>query len=122
MDTIDPEVRADVEFAARLLNKHLQRRGGAAPGLADCASSAAPRPGSAGAGGQPAYAQSTAGEVDASGFVALMEEVVGRTKGELEGCRGQGFKLGAWTAASSARSARLGSPSLPAFALPAPQA
>ncbi|PRW39076.1 expressed ef-hand domain-containing isoform A [Chlorella sorokiniana] len=85
MDTIDPEVRADVEFAARALDKAIARRQ-AAEGLQDCATSAVPASSqrsssTAASAAAPPYAQSTNGEVDAAGFVALMEEVVARTKG-----------------------------------------
>ena len=129
MDTIDPEVRTDVEFAARLLGRTLARRqaidaqvrhGGALPAwreaackeLLSCGYSGAPPPPpcltsapcvqadsatSAASGGltsscstaasaasvhQPALAQCARGEVDAAAFVALMEDVVSRTKGQ----------------------------------------
>ncbi|KAL4440425.1 hypothetical protein ABPG75_003426 [Micractinium tetrahymenae] len=99
MDTIDPEVRADVEYAGRLLAKSIGRRQ-ASERLRDCASSAPTGDASSGppletartaassfvtantgAGTTSPYGQSTNGEVDGAGFVALMEEVVARTKG-----------------------------------------
>lgn len=100
MDTIDPEVRADIEYAGRLLAKSIGQRQ-AAERLRDCASSAPATDASSGgpletartaassfvtantgAGGASSYGQSTNGEVDAAGFVALMEDVIARTKGE----------------------------------------
>lgn len=100
MDTIDPEVRADIEYAGRLLAKSIGQRQ-AAERLRDCASSApagdaacgAPLEtartaassfvtANTGAGATSSYGQSTNGEVDAAGFVALMEDVMARTKGE----------------------------------------
>lgn len=105
MDTIDPEVRADVEYAGRLLAKSIASRQ-ASEHLRDCATSAptsaafvsatggasAVAPDTArstatfitastAAGAASSYGQSTNGELDASGFVALMEEVIARTKG-----------------------------------------
>ncbi|PSC72051.1 expressed ef-hand domain-containing [Micractinium conductrix] len=114
MDTIDPEVRADIEYAGSLLAKSIARRQ-ASERLCDCATSArqggpasvlSPSSGialesarssgatsgfataagtapgaSAASAAQPAYAQSTSGELDCAGFVALMEDVVGRTRG-----------------------------------------
>ena len=116
MDTIDPEVRADIEYAGSLLAKSIARRQ-ASERLCDCATSArqggpasvlSPSSGialesarssgatsgfataagtapgaSAASAAQPAYAQSTSGELDCAGFVALMEDVVGRTRGGL---------------------------------------
>lgn len=100
MDTIDPEVRADIEYAGRLLAKSIGQRQ-AAERLRDCASSApagdAPAgapletartaassfvTANTGAGVASSYGQSTNGEVDAAGFVALMEDVIARSKGE----------------------------------------
>ncbi|KAI3431406.1 hypothetical protein D9Q98_004459 [Chlorella vulgaris] len=75
MDTIDPEVRADIECAGRLLARAISRR--QRTELQDSATSA---PGSA-RGASPSFAQSTEGEVDVGGFVALMEDVMARTKG-----------------------------------------
>ncbi len=54
--------------------------------MQDCATSAAPASSlrsssSAASAAALPYAQSTNGEVDAAGFVGLMEEVVARTKG-----------------------------------------
>ncbi|KAL4431755.1 hypothetical protein ABPG77_002971 [Micractinium sp. CCAP 211/92] len=99
MDTIDPEVRADIEYAGRLLAKSIGQRQ-AAERLRDCASSAPAADASSGgpletartagssfvtantgAGGASSYGQSTNGEVDAAGFVSLMEDVIARTKG-----------------------------------------
>lgn len=75
MDTVDPEVRADVEHAARLLAAHEAEARSSASG-ADAHSGVVSRgrPGSAG-GSAPV------GVVDEQGFVALMQEVLARTRG-----------------------------------------
>jgi hypothetical protein len=57
------------------------------PASQDSATSAAPE--GARTGGSAAYGQSAGGELDAAGFVSLMEDVLARTKGEpgcLAGC------------------------------------
>ena len=99
MDTIDPEVRADVEFGGRLLARAAARRQAAAAqqDSADSASAvgtavAAPdswrqpdtsRSSSSSAAAAAGYGGQGAGgsELDAAGFVALMEDVLARTKG-----------------------------------------
>eukprot|EP00887_Chlorella_sp_A99_P002366 scaffold10.g2366.t1 len=94
MDTIDPEVRTDIEYAARILARAVQRRSAGGDALADSASSAAPGGGVPDGVGADNYgsgpgaprlaavcAESRAGEVDLAGFVVLMEEVLERSKG-----------------------------------------
>jgi hypothetical protein len=77
MDTIDPEVRADVEHAARLLERTLSRGAGedAPAGEED---GGAARPASE---REAAWAGCAGGEVGADAFVALMEEALARTRG-----------------------------------------
>ena len=86
MDSIDPEVRADIECAARLL----ARRAGAPALLADSADSGAAALQQQRAGGEELQQQLIAAAaargggslVDCAGFGALMEEVLSSTKGE----------------------------------------
>ena len=89
MNTIDPEVRADIEYAARILSKTLGRRAAVeTDALQDSAASqpAGASPHAAASNRLAAVcAQSIAGEVDMPGFVVLMEEVLERSRGISRG-------------------------------------